>query len=94
MSRTLRFQRSSNIALCPKCGNKTEFKFHSQQVSEDCCEVWAECKCGYDPTSYDQAGSLYRLEDTMGGCDDDNCFAAIGCWNDAIYHLQSKSVTP
>lgn len=29
---------------CPKCGNRRAFKIVSQQVAEDLCEVWAECK--------------------------------------------------
>ena len=63
---------------CPKCGNRLEFNIHSQQVAEDCCEVWAECKCGYRPSNE-------GFEDVMGGCDDGNCIAAVRLtWNDEL----------
>jgi hypothetical protein len=63
---------------CPHCGNKVEFKIVSMQVAEDCCEIWAECKCGYKP-------AFDGIEDVWGGCDDDNCINAINItWNDEL----------
>ena len=44
---------------CPKCGNRLEFVINSQQVAEDCCEVWAQCVCGFTP-------SKEGFEDVMG----------------------------
>jgi hypothetical protein len=64
---------------CPACGNTLEFTIHSQQFSEDCCEVWAVCKCGHRPQSAE------AFEDVMGGCDDDNCIDAINLtWNSEL----------
>lgn len=57
---------------------------------EDCCEVWAECACGYDPAEEDVPGN--RLEDIWGGCGDDNCKAAIGVWNDSIEVIEERKV--
>lgn len=93
MARKIKMKEGSEVNACPKCGNDSEFTVHSSQCAEDCCEVWAVCKCGFDPTSYDQLGSNYRLEDVMGGCDDDNCIAAVSCWNDAIQELEGRKST-
>jgi len=78
---TRRFKTKPNDTLtpCPKCGNNTEFVCHSEQVAEDGCEVWVKCKCGFDPFTWRD-----KLESVMGGCDDDNCLDALGCWNDAF----------
>jgi len=74
--------KENNLVIkCPNCGNNTKFIAHSQQVSEDCCEVWIECKCGYDPTS-EKIGTRY--EDVWGGVHESNVRIAIECWNDAI----------
>ena len=75
------------IIKCPECGNNTKFNAHSQQVSEDFCEVWVECKCGYDPTA-EQTGARY--EDVWGGVHENNVRVALECWNDAINDLNSQ----
>lgn len=88
--RKIKMKESSEIEPCPKCGNKLYFTIRSQRVAEDCCEVWAECKCCFDPTSLENLGSGYRLEDVWGGTDDDNCIGAVNCWNDAIVDYNKK----
>jgi hypothetical protein len=86
--RKVRFKEGDYIKKCPKCGNNTDFTVKSDYCAEDCCEIWVECKCGYDPTS--EKHSL-RLEDVWGGVDDDNCRYAIEVsWNDAIEELKLK----
>ena len=72
---------NNRIIKCPECKNNTKFKAHSSQVSEDCCEIWVECDCGFDPTA---EKTEYRYEDTWGGTDDNNVLMALTCWNDAI----------
>lgn len=84
MSRRIKILKPENVAPCPKCSNREEFVVHSNQCAEDCCEVWAVCKCGFDPT---EEHTDYRLEDVWGGVGDDNCAAAVDCWNDAIVGL-------
>lgn len=85
MPRKVKYKENSYIEPCPKCSNNTEFTIHSQQVQEDCCEIWAVCKCGYDPTHYEEHGSGNRVEDVWGGTDDDNCQDAIRfAWNDTL----------
>ena len=87
MARNIEYKPNKYIKPCPKCGNNTKFKIHSQQVAEDCCDIWAECTCGYDPTA---ENTLNRLEDVWGGTDDDQCKDAIVfTWNDI---LQKKSI--
>jgi len=76
-----RLKDNNWIVKCPLCGNNTIFKAHSQQVSEDCCDVWVECECGYDPTA-EKTGC--RFEDVFGGVHEDNVRVALECWNDAI----------
>lgn len=78
MSRQVKFKETADVVPCPKCGNKTEFTIHSRQFSEDCCEVWAECKCGNEPADDE------RMEDVWGGTHDANVMGAISCWNDAM----------
>jgi len=80
--RKVKFKSGNYIQKCPKCGNNTDFTIISDYCAEDCCEIWAECKCGYDPVD-DIPGS--RLEDVWGGVNDDNCKAAIEVsWNEAL----------
>ena len=81
MPRNITLKENNRITPCPQCNNNTDFICHSEQVAEDACNVWVVCKCGFDPTA-DDTGS--RLEDVWGGCDNDNAFAALMCWNDAI----------
>lgn len=73
-SRKIKIKENESIPACPKCGNRTEFVVKSQQVMEDGCEIWAECKCGYDATEGDWKE---RIEDVWGGVDDNNCLDAI-----------------
>lgn len=80
--RRVKLNQNDIIAKCPKCGNNTEFEAHSAQVSEDCCEGWVVCECGFDPTS-EQFGSRY--EDVWGGTNDDMVRVALECWSDSIF---------
>lgn len=77
-ARNVQFKPDAKVVPCPQCGNKTHFTIHSDQCAEDYCEVWAACQCGHQPSSAD------RLEDVMGGLDDENVLAAISCWNDSM----------
>ena len=80
MSRRVKYKPNEYITPCPKCGNNTEFIIHSQRCAEDCCEIWAECKCGHTPSS-----SNDRIEDVWGGCSDENCIDAISItWNELL----------
>lgn len=80
--RNIKLKENDYVHKCPKCGNNTEFTIKSNYCSEDCCEIWVCCKCGYDPTS---DNTKNRLEDVWGGCDDDNCKDAItNVWNELI----------
>lgn len=73
---------NTQIEPCPKCGNNTEFTAHSQQVSEDCCEIWVQCKCGHDPSS-EIYGS--RMEDVWGSLGKEEIICALDCtWNELI----------
>jgi hypothetical protein len=90
-SRKVHYKPNDFIKPCPKCGNNTEFTIRSEQCAEDCCEIWAECKCGYDPTHYEESGSGNRVEDVWGGCDDGNCQNAIRfAWNDTIENIEKE----
>lgn len=62
---------------CPKCDNSKDFIIHSCQVAEDCCEIYAVCKCGYKPKDNE-------VEDVWGGTSDDNCIDAMSAWNDSL----------
>lgn len=79
--RIVKLNQNNIVNPCPKCGNNIIFGVHSSQVAEDCCEVWVECDCGYDPTA---ENTLKRFEDVMGGTHNDNVLVALDCWNDAI----------
>lgn len=78
-SRKVKFKENSDIIPCPECGNKIEFIARSEQVGEDICEVWIECKCGFNPFKGGDG-----LEDIWGGVDDDNVYWAINEWNDLL----------
>lgn len=81
-SRKVQFKPNAAIEKCPKCSNNSEFVMKSQQVCEDGCEIWATCKCGYDPTEH---SSQHRMEDVMGSLTDENCVSALDCtWNEMI----------
>ena len=83
-TRKVKYKPNEFIKPCPKCGNNTEFKIHSDYCAEDCCEIWAVCKCGFDPTE-EEKGYGNRLEDVWGGVDDNNCQDAITfSWNDTL----------
>lgn len=89
MPRKVSIKPNDKVPACPKCGNATHFTVHSQQVAEDCCEVWAVCKCGFDPTENNNG---HRLEDVWGGTDDDNCINAIAIsWTDGINELTQEA---
>lgn len=93
-TRKVKYKPNDIITPCPKCSNNTEFTIKSEQCAEDCCEIWAVCKCGYDPTSHEEAGSGNRVEDVWGGCSDDNCQTAIRfSWTDTINEMQLKQNT-
>jgi hypothetical protein len=86
--RKVKYKANEYIKECPKCGNNTEFTIHSDQCSEDCCEIWATCKCGHNPTS---ENSLNRVEDVWGTLDDGNCRDAIDyTWNEMIADAEIK----
>lgn len=73
---------NNQITPCPKCGQNRDFFAKAMQVAEDYCEVWIECKCGFDPT---ELNTGYRVEDVWGSLDDGNIHCAISAsWNDAI----------
>lgn len=87
-TRRVVYKHNEFIEKCPLCGNNTEFTVRSEQVGEDCCEIWAICKCGYCPT-IEHPGS--RVEDVWGGVDDDNCKDAIVySWNEPIEMEKEK----
>ena len=90
MPRRFILGKNEQIRPCPRCGNNIEFVAYSQQCAEDCCEVWVDCKCGYDPTFNN---GMFRFEDTWGGTDKGNCLVALDCWNDAIEHNQQIQPT-
>lgn len=81
MSRNIELIENTQITPCPLCGNNTKFKAYSNQVAEDCCNVWVECECGYDPTA---GKTEYRYEDVWGGTGDTMVLMALWCWNDII----------
>jgi len=71
-----------SLISCPKCGNHTTFKALSEQIDKDTDVVWVECGvCGFDPT---ENKTSYRLKDVFGGTTDNNVFAALQCWTEAI----------
>jgi hypothetical protein len=72
------------VEQCPKCQNRQSFVGHSLQVSEDCCEVWVACECGYTP------GSEFRMEDVWGSLDAETISAALAnCWNEPLRRVHS-----
>lgn len=80
----VRFEPNARIIKCPQCGNNTEFTVFSSRICEDACNVWIECKCGFDPTA---DNTNYRLEDVWGSYCSTNICNAADCWNDAIVDL-------
>ena len=76
-----KFKENESIEKCPKCGNNTKFNIQSRQISEDCCEIWAVCSCGYDPTEFDTGE---RIEDTWGHINSDTAKMSIMSWNGLI----------
>lgn len=72
---------------CPECGCSTTFIVHSEQVTEDCCEVWVTCGgCGYDPTL---GWRDWRVEDVWDSLDESTVYGAIQGWNDAINDVKT-----
>ena len=78
-------KENDSFEKCPECGNNTEFLCKSNQHSEDCCEVWVECKCGFDPTS---ENGLERIEDVWGSRDRGNMIVGLSIWNEKISELK------
>lgn len=90
-SRKVTFKPNNEIEKCPKCGNNTEFVVKSNQVCEDGCEIWAVCKCGYDPTEHSYG---CRIEDVWGTIDKYSINSAISVtWNGMIQDANSKTST-
>lgn len=83
--RRILLRKEAHVEACPRCGNRREFTVHSEQVAEDCCEIWVQCVCGYSHASDD------RLEDVWGGTGDDQVMAALTCWNEAIGDQRQQS---
>jgi len=84
--RRFELNKNTQVEPCPQCGQNEIFEGHSQQVAEDCCEVWVICKCGYDPTAHN---TDYRMEDVWGGTDNNNMMAALSCsWNEPINEIK------
>lgn len=82
MKRKYHFKENTFIEPCPKYGNNTRFTVKSEQVAEDCCDIWAVCICGFDPTAED---TMARVEDVWGGVDRDNAEDAIRfAWNEVL----------
>lgn len=74
---TRKVTSQKGLTPCPRCGNRHAFVAVSQQVSEDCCEVWLRCgSCGHEPDWQ------HRREDTWGSLGNDmvNCLGHD--WND------------
>ena len=91
-TRKVKYKPNDFIITCPKCKNNTEFTIRSEQVAEDCCDVWAICKCGYDPTL---KNTMNRVEDVWGGVHDDNCQDAICfAWNETLENMESTPKNP
>ena len=89
--RKVQYKENKFIEPCPECGNNTEFNIHSQQVAEDCCDVWVKCKCGFDPTAED---TMNRLEDVWGSLDNGTCQDAIVfTWNDILREKAETDVS-
>jgi hypothetical protein len=80
-SRRFKIGNPDSIKKCPKCGNNSEFTARSDYCAEDCCNIWIECQCGYDPTEENPSG---RLEDVWGVLDVENISMAVDCWNEEI----------
>ena len=72
---TRKIKVNSGVEPCPSCGNNKDFTIKSDYCAEDCCEVWAVCECGHEGE---------RFEDVWGGVSDENCYAAMSCWNDLM----------
>jgi hypothetical protein len=83
----IRLAPNNSIDPCPRCGNNTSFEAHSAQVTEDCCNVWVVCVCGYDPTS-DDSGDRY--EDVWGALNHTTIMWALDCWNSAIRDREAR----
>ena len=64
---------------CPNCGQNRKFVVRSEQVAEDCCEVWVKCPCGYNPTEGDSGD---RIEDVWGMVGPEIAVSALtNTWN-------------
>lgn len=90
MKRPFRHKTGEGVEACPGCENRQQFIGLSQQVSEDCCEVWVRCVCGYDATE-GRPGD--RMEDVMGSLDADNLVCALeNSWNEPLRRRGASTV--
>jgi hypothetical protein len=81
-------KNNGSICACPKCLNDKEFICKSRQVAEDCCEVWVECKCGFDPTF---GNGMKRLEDVWGERGRGQIVTCLDIWSDEIKELETTA---
>lgn len=81
-------KENTRYEKCPKCGNNTKFICKSEQCAEDCCEVWVECVCGFDPTMGD---GYKRVEDVWGSRDEGTMLMGLDVWNEEIEEARLKS---
>lgn len=74
---------------CPKCGNTLNFVGMSEQFSEDCCHVWVQCQCGYDPAN---GNSDHYIECTWGSLEEENLQAGLIIWQELTTQPESQSI--
>ena len=75
-------KNSSGVAECPKCGNNKQFLGVSEQVAEDCCDIWVECyKCNFNPFQFN---SMNCIESVMGELSPANLMMAVDEWSSLI----------
>ncbi len=88
--RSFSHKTGDGIEPCPECQNRQQFVGRSQQFSEDCCDVWVVCACGFDPTAEDTGN---RMEDVWGSLDADTLYAALeNCWNQPLRERRTVTV--
>ena len=93
-TRRFKIAPSESCQSCPKCGNKTDFLAHSNQVAEDCCEIWISCRtCGYDPFhDYEHIENCtgYCIEDIWGEINISTISMALDSWNELITFINKE----
>lgn len=80
-SRRIRLSENNTVTRCPKCGQNRVFTLHAVQFSEDCCETFVVCVCGFEATSGSKGD---RYENVWGELDEPAARVALSCWNDAL----------